>query len=125
MCGAHAGRGGAAMIEIVGIDTPALGDRSYLQYVQTLLSGLDAYPAYYAHMGPANAAGPEALQLSPPTRADAAGVAARIAAGEWVAARIGEVPPGEVWVHCLSGYRAVIAASLLQAAGRGPRRGGH
>jgi len=217
------------------------------QYVQTLLSGLDAYPAYYAHMGPANAAGPEALQLSPPTRADAAGVAARIAAGEWVAdlrsrrafaaghvsgslsfeygsdftsylgwlipwgtpltllgdtagqvaaaqrdlarigieklagaaagtpqdwaagrplasfpvasfadlaavqsgrpvavldvrralewagshlagalhiplhelaARIGEVPPGEVWVHCLSGYRAVIAASLLQAAGR-------
>ena len=32
-------------------------------------------------------------------------------------ARIGEVPPGEVWVHCRSGYRAVIAASLLQAAG--------
>ena len=30
MCGGHAGRGGAAMIEIVGIDTPALGDRSYL-----------------------------------------------------------------------------------------------
>ncbi len=33
-------------------------------------------------------------------------------------ARIGEVPPGEIWVHCLSGYRAVLAASLLQAAGR-------
>jgi len=33
-------------------------------------------------------------------------------------ARIGEVPPGEIWVHCQSGYRAVIAASLLQAAGR-------
>jgi rhodanese-related sulfurtransferase len=32
--------------------------------------------------------------------------------------RLGEVPPGEIWVHCLSGYRAVIAASLLQAAGR-------
>ncbi len=217
------------------------------QYVRTLLAGLDAYPAYYAHMGPANAVGPEALQLSPPVRADAAGVSARIAAGEWVAdlrsrrafaaghvsgslsfeygsdftnylgwlipwgtpltllgdtagqvaaaqrdlarigieklagaaagtpqdwaagrplasfpvasfadlaaarshrpvtvldvrralewadshlagalhiplhelrVRIGEVPPGEIWVHCLSGYRAVIAASLLQAAGR-------
>src|SRR6266536_3536087 len=55
------------------------------QYVRTLLAGLDAYPAYYAHMGPANAVGPEALQLSPPVRADAAGVSARIAAGEWVA----------------------------------------
>jgi len=32
-------------------------------------------------------------------------------------ARISEVPPGEVWVHCRSGCRAVIAASLLQAAG--------
>ena len=30
--------------------------------------------------------------------------------------RIREVPPAETWVHCRSGYRAVIAASLLQAA---------
>jgi glyoxylase-like metal-dependent hydrolase (beta-lactamase superfamily II) len=27
-------------------------------YVSDLLAGLDAFPAYYAHMGPANAAGP-------------------------------------------------------------------
>jgi rhodanese-related sulfurtransferase len=32
--------------------------------------------------------------------------------------RLGEIPPGEVWVHCRSGYRAAIAASLLQVAGR-------
>ena len=32
-------------------------------------------------------------------------------------ARIGEVPGGGIWVHCRSGYRAVVAASLLQAAG--------
>jgi hydroxyacylglutathione hydrolase len=32
--------------------------------------------------------------------------------------RIHEVPPGEVWVHCRSGYRAGAAASLLQRAGR-------
>ncbi len=33
-------------------------------------------------------------------------------------ARVGEVPAGEVWVHCAGGYRAAAAASLLDAAGR-------
>ncbi|MGH3372297.1 MAG: rhodanese-like domain-containing protein, partial [Nocardioidaceae bacterium] len=32
--------------------------------------------------------------------------------------RLDEVPVGEVWVHCGSGYRAAIAASFLAAAGR-------
>lgn len=32
--------------------------------------------------------------------------------------RIGEVPEGEVWVHCASGFRASIAASLLARAQR-------
>src|SRR5690606_6352986 len=32
--------------------------------------------------------------------------------------RSAELPPGEVWVHCQSGYRASVAASLLAAAGR-------
>jgi glyoxylase-like metal-dependent hydrolase (beta-lactamase superfamily II)/rhodanese-related sulfurtransferase len=32
--------------------------------------------------------------------------------------RIADVPPGEVWVHCAAGYRASIAASFLDAAGR-------
>ena len=32
--------------------------------------------------------------------------------------RIDETPDGEVWVHCLSGYRSSIAASILAAAGR-------
>ncbi|HET6563234.1 MAG TPA: MBL fold metallo-hydrolase [Marmoricola sp.] len=31
--------------------------------------------------------------------------------------RVEELPDGEVWVHCASGYRASIAASLLAAAG--------
>jgi hydroxyacylglutathione hydrolase len=217
------------------------------EYVAGLLARLDAYPAYYAHMGPVNAAGPAAADLSPPAAAEAAQLAARIAAGEWVADlrsrrafaaghvsgslsfehsadftsylgwlipwgtpltllgdspeqvtaaqrdltrigidrlagtatgspqdwaggqplasfpvasftdlaavrhhravavldvrralewadghvngamhiplqelpdRIGEVPPGETWVHCRSGYRATVAASMLQAAGR-------
>jgi rhodanese-related sulfurtransferase len=32
--------------------------------------------------------------------------------------RQGEVPDGEVWVHCQSGYRASIGASLMDCAGR-------
>lgn len=34
------------------------------------------------------------------------------------AGRLGEVPGGEVWVHCHSGYRAAAGASILDAAGR-------
>ena len=33
-------------------------------------------------------------------------------------ARLAEVPDGEVWVHCATGYRSSIAASLLDRAGR-------
>lgn len=32
--------------------------------------------------------------------------------------RQGDVPDGEVWVHCVSGYRASIGASLMDCAGR-------
>ncbi|MEA5453763.1 MBL fold metallo-hydrolase [Sinomonas sp. JGH33] len=32
--------------------------------------------------------------------------------------RLDEVPAGKLWVHCASGYRAGIAASLLDRAGR-------
>jgi glyoxylase-like metal-dependent hydrolase (beta-lactamase superfamily II)/rhodanese-related sulfurtransferase len=53
-------------------------------YVESLLAGLDAWPAYYAHMGPANLAGPHPADLSPPRRADPAELHRRISAGEWV-----------------------------------------
>ncbi|GAB7037664.1 MULTISPECIES: MBL fold metallo-hydrolase [Catenuloplanes] len=62
---------------------PAL-TRAEQDFVADLLAGLDAWPAYYAHMAPANAAGPAAPDLSPPRRADADGIRASIAAGEWV-----------------------------------------
>ena len=35
-----------------------------------------------------------------------------------LSARMGEIPGGEIWVHCQAGYRAAVAASLLAAAGR-------
>ncbi|KAA6212319.1 MBL fold metallo-hydrolase [Streptomyces albofaciens JCM 4342] len=53
-------------------------------FVAELLAGLDDVPAYYAHMGPANAAGPVPVDLTPPRPADAEEIAARLAAGEWV-----------------------------------------
>jgi hydroxyacylglutathione hydrolase len=33
-------------------------------------------------------------------------------------ARLPEIPDGQVWVHCASGYRASLAASLLDRVGR-------
>jgi hydroxyacylglutathione hydrolase len=215
-------------------------------YVEELLAGLGPWPAYYAHMAPANAAGPSEPDLSPPAVADATELRRRIEAGEWVVdlrnrtafaaghapgtlnfgldggfatylgwlvtwgtpitllgesaedvaeaqrelvrigidrpaahatggpedwsdgelssfetatfadlaqvrhhrevvvldvrradehdaaridgavniplheltSRLGDVPPGEVWVHCAGGYRASVAASMLDAAGR-------
>src|SRR6266511_3518078 len=185
--------------------------RAERHFIDEVLAGLDAWPAYYAHMAPANAAGPSAPDLSPPQRADADQIRARIEAGEWVVDlrhrvafaaghlpgtlslgldgafatylgwlipwgtpltllgdrpervaqaqrelvrigidrpvvildvrrrlegqaghltgavhlplhelphRLGEIPDGDVWVHCEAGYRAATAASLLQAAGR-------
>ena len=53
-------------------------------YVRELLSGLNDYPAYYAHMVPANSAGPSEPDLSPPGKADPAELRRRIEAGEWV-----------------------------------------
>ena len=53
-------------------------------YVDTLLAGLDAYPAYYAHMGPVNRRGPAAVDLSRPAPVDPGELRRRIAAGEWV-----------------------------------------
>ncbi|HET7196201.1 MAG TPA: rhodanese-like domain-containing protein [Nocardioides sp.] len=53
-------------------------------YVRDLLDGLGAYPAYYAHMMPTNAAGPSEPDLSPPSVAEVDELRRRIEAGEWV-----------------------------------------
>ena len=54
------------------------------RFVAGLLAGLDAYPAYYARMGPGNAAGPAAPDLSLPDQAGPAELRRRLAAGEWL-----------------------------------------
>ena len=53
-------------------------------YVASVLAGLDAYPAYYVHMGPANAAGPTAADLSEPQRAEKDELRRRLQDGEWL-----------------------------------------
>jgi hydroxyacylglutathione hydrolase len=62
---------------------PALA-RSEQTYVDSLLAGLDAFPTYYAHMGPANLAGQGSPDLSPPRPADAPDIRRRLESGEWV-----------------------------------------
>jgi glyoxylase-like metal-dependent hydrolase (beta-lactamase superfamily II) len=54
------------------------------EFVAELIAGLDAYPAYYAHMGPANQDGPAPIDLSLPHRADPDELRRRIDAGEWI-----------------------------------------
>ncbi|MEE6176861.1 MBL fold metallo-hydrolase [Mycobacterium sp. 050134] len=62
---------------------PALtqGER---EYVDELLANLSAYPAYYAHMGVLNRAGPQAPDLSAPEPVNPAELRRRLDAGEWV-----------------------------------------
>ena len=53
-------------------------------YVEELIAGLAAYPAYYAHMGVINRAGPRPVDLSMPKPVDPEELRQRIEAGEWV-----------------------------------------
>lgn len=53
-------------------------------FVERLVAGLGAYPRYYAHMGPANLAGPTAPDLRPPRPVEVGELHRRIDAGEWV-----------------------------------------
>lgn len=53
-------------------------------FIATIIDGLGAHPAYYAHMSPANSAGPGPIDLSPPSIADVQELRRRMDAGEWV-----------------------------------------
>ena len=64
-------------------DNPVLSQDEE-EFVTAVLEGLDAYPAYYVHMGGANAAGPSASDLSAPEPADKEDLRARLEAGEWL-----------------------------------------
>ncbi len=53
-------------------------------FVTSLIENLTAYPAYYAHMSAANAAGPGPIDLSAPESVDARELRRRVDDGEWV-----------------------------------------
>lgn len=82
-CSATPTSGTASTIADQRRENPAL-TQAEDEFVTTLLAGLDAYPAYYAHMGPANLSGPAPVDLSPVAEADGAELRKRIEAGEWV-----------------------------------------
>lgn len=81
-------RSGTTDTDGTTIGTERRTNDALLQDVDTftaeLLARLDDVPAYYAHMGPLNAAGPAPVDLTPPVPAGPADLAARLAAGEWV-----------------------------------------
>ena len=82
-CAATAAGTAASTIGDEKRSNPALTlDRD--SYVAALVAGLDAYPAYYAHMAAANAAGPGTPDPAPLTRVSASELGRRISAGEWV-----------------------------------------
>lgn len=82
-CAASQTEGTAGTVGDERATNPAL-IRDEQSFVAETLAGLDVFPAYYAHMGPANASGPGDVDLSLPEPADAAQLRARIDAGEWV-----------------------------------------
>ena len=82
-CSATQSSGDASTIGQEKRANPAL-TKDETDYVEEILAGLEEFPAYYAHMGPANAAGPLAASLEPPTTADVAQLRRRLEAGEWL-----------------------------------------
>ncbi|MEU8233275.1 MBL fold metallo-hydrolase [Actinoplanes sp. NPDC048967] len=82
-CSATQSAATASTIAQEKLVNPAL-TRDEQTFVDELLAGLDAWPAYYAHMAPANSAGPTAPDLRAPEQADAEQIRKRLADGEWV-----------------------------------------
>lgn len=82
-CSATQSEASSSTIGVERVGNPVL-TQAEEAWVRDLLAGLDAYPAYYAHMAPTNLAGPFPPDLTPPARADAATITRRLRAGEWV-----------------------------------------
>jgi rhodanese-related sulfurtransferase len=82
-CSATQSAASASTIGAEKMSNPVL-TQDEQHYVTDLLAALDAYPVYYAQMGPANSAGPAAPDLSPPQLADAGELRRRLENGEWL-----------------------------------------
>ncbi len=82
-CSASPTSGGSSTVgEQARINGALLQDED--AFVREMVAGLDSFPAYYAHMGPGNAAGPGPVDLSPAPTVDAVELQRRLDGGEWV-----------------------------------------
>ncbi|MFM7210718.1 MAG: MBL fold metallo-hydrolase [Actinomycetota bacterium] len=82
-CSATQTQGVSSTIGRERVINPALTEAEE-SFVQAMLAGLDVFPAYYAHMGPANVAGPADVDLSAPEPVDREELLARARRGEWI-----------------------------------------
>lgn len=82
-CSATPPSGDASTIGEQRQSNPAL-TQDEQNFVDELMAGLSAYPAYYAHMGVINREGPAPVDLTPPEPIDPAELQRRIEAAEWV-----------------------------------------
>jgi glyoxylase-like metal-dependent hydrolase (beta-lactamase superfamily II)/rhodanese-related sulfurtransferase len=82
-CAATSTSGDSSTIQDEKKSNPAL-QLSVERFVSETLAGLDVFPAYYKHMGPANLAGPGAIDLSELPRLSTDELLKRIAGDDWV-----------------------------------------
>ena len=82
-CSATQTQGVSSTIGHEKVINPALTE-SEEAFVDMTLAGLDVFPAYYAHMGPANVAGPAEVDLEQPVLVDPEELRARARRGEWI-----------------------------------------
>jgi glyoxylase-like metal-dependent hydrolase (beta-lactamase superfamily II)/rhodanese-related sulfurtransferase len=82
-CAATSTSGSASIIQDEKRGNPALL-LTVERFVSETLAGLDVYPAYYKHMGPANLAGAGPIDLSELSRLSSDELLKRIASDSWV-----------------------------------------
>lgn len=82
-CAATSTSGNSSTIQDEKLSNPALR-LTVERFVSETLAGLDTFPAYYKHMGPANHAGPGAIDLSELPRLSTDELLKRIAGDNWV-----------------------------------------
>lgn len=82
-CSATQTRGTSSTIGNEKAVNPALTEPEQ-HFVAMTLAGLDVFPAYYAHMGPANVEGPDPVDLSAPEPVDPRELRTRVQRGAWI-----------------------------------------
>jgi glyoxylase-like metal-dependent hydrolase (beta-lactamase superfamily II)/rhodanese-related sulfurtransferase len=82
-CAATSTSGSSSTIQDEKKSNPAL-QLTVERFVSETLAGLDTFPAYYKHMGPANLAGPSPIDLSELPRLSTEELLKRIAGDNWV-----------------------------------------